>query len=219
MKNMSKKQKIVLGLIALIILVGIIIMCTIGFKFDLKYEKAKSIEINLQKEFEISDIKQITNEVMPGQEVLIQKVEVYEDAINITSQDITEEQKTQLITKINEKYGTTIESENITINTKPHTRGRDIIKPYIVPLTITTIIILAYIAIRGHKINSGKAVLRSINTIILAQTILFSVIAIARIPIGRLTVPMVIIVYLLTLLEITTGIEKELLNKVEKETK
>ena len=54
-------------------------------KFDLKYEKSQKIELNLQKEFEISDIKTITDEVLKGQDVIIQKVELYEDMVSIIS--------------------------------------------------------------------------------------------------------------------------------------
>lgn len=213
MKNISKKQKIVFVLILIVIILGIIIVCTSGFKFDLKYQESKRIELYIQKNFEISEIKQITNEVMPGQEVLIQKVEVYEDTVSVISKDISDEQKSQLITKINEKYGTSIKNESTNIVTVPHMRGRDIIKPYITPLVITTIIILAYLAIRYYKLNSTKVVLKSIGIIVLAQILLFSIIAITRIPVGRLTVPMIIIVYLLTLLSITTKFENELKDK------
>ena len=44
-------------------------------------------------------------------------------------------------------------------------------------------------------------------------------IAITRIPIGRLTIPMVILVYLLTLFGITTKFEKDLSKKKLEENK
>jgi len=216
MKNMSKKQKIILALIAIVIIAGIIVISITGFNFDLKYQEAKEIELNIQKEFNISEIKQITDEVIQGQEVIIQKVEVYEDAVRIIAKDISDEQKTQLITKVNEKYGISIDKETTNINTRPHTRGRDIIKPYITPLVVTTIIILAYLSIRYYRLNSAKVVIKSILSLVLIQILLFSIIAIIRIPVGRLTVPMIIVVYLLTLLGITAKFENNLL-KVNKE--
>ena len=79
MKNLTSKQKILIVLLAIIIISGIIVTVTIGLKFDLKYEKSQKIELNLKKEFEISDIKTITDEVLKGQDVIIQKVELYED--------------------------------------------------------------------------------------------------------------------------------------------
>ena len=216
MKNkLTKKTKIILGIIALVIIAGIIITLTVGLNFDLRYEESKRVEFYLQTDFNISDIKQITNEVMPDEEVIIQKVEVFEDTVSITAKEITDEQKQNLITKLNEKYGTELSSENIEIENIPHTRGRDIIKPYIVPFMISTLIILVYMAIRYRKIGIIKTVLKTIKISVLTQLTLLSIMAIVRIPIGIITIPLVIIVYLLTLFGITTYFEKQLKNRSE----
>ena len=52
----------------------------------------------------------------------------------------------------------------------------------------------------------------------IAQIVLFSIIAITRIPIGRLTIPMVIIVYLTTLYIMASKLEQELKEKKIQET-
>ena len=219
MKNITKKQKIVLMIFALIMIAGLVVTLTVGFNFELKMQDTKKIELYLQKSFEISDIKNITNEVMPDEEVIIQKVEVFEDSVSIIAKDITEEQKQQLIEKVNEKYETEISADSIEIVTIPNTRGRDLIKPYIIPFAISTVLILAYIAIKYRKLGSLKTVLKVVITIIVSQALLFSLIAITRYPIGRLTMPMVITVYIITLLVITTKLEKQLKNKNEEDNK
>ena len=219
MKNITKKQKIVFAIIALIIIVGAVITLTIGLNFDLRYEETKRVELYLGKDFEVSDIKEITNETIPDQSVIIQKVEVFEDSVRIIAKEITEEQKQNLVNKINEKYETEIEADSTEIVTIPHTRGRDIVKPYIIPFTIATIITLVYMAVRYKKLGIAKTVLKTVIVSIIAQALLLSAIAITRIPIGRLTIPMVIAVYLLTLIGMTTKFEKELGIKKEKENK
>ncbi len=212
-KKMTKKSKIIIGIIALIIIAGIVVTLTIGLNFGLRYQESERIELYLETEFEISDIKQITDEVMPGEAVIIQKVEVYEDTVSITAKEITDEQKQSLIDKVNEKYGTTLSADSIEIESIPNTRGRDIIKPYIVPFIISTLIILVYMAVRYRKLGTRKTLLKTIFISILAQVILLSIIAITRIPIGILTIPMVITVYLLTLIGLTTYFEKKLTNR------
>ena len=181
-----------------------------GFNFDLKYQDTKQIEFGLDKQFSISDIKAITDEVLNNEPVLIRKVEVYEDAVNITAREITDEQKANIITKVNEKYGTDLNADEIEIVTVAHTKGRDIIMPYVVPFIIATIIILIYMMIKYYKLNSGKVLLKTIGIIILTQVLLFSIMAITRIPIGRLTIPLILIVYMLTLIGLTTKFEKRL---------
>ena len=210
----NKKVKIIAILSIIIIIAGIIMIITKGYNFDLKYSDANRILLDIGTTFNNKDIKSITDEVLGNQKVMIQKVEVFEDAVSITAEEITEEQKTNLINKMNEKYGTTTKAEDIEITTIAHTRGRDIIKPYIVPFLIATIIIVIYMMIRYHKLNAFKVLLKTVCMVIYTQIMLFSIIAITRIPIGRLTIPMVLTVYILTLVGCTSRFENNL-KKVE----
>ena len=127
----QKSTKILVILIALILIVGAIMIGVKGLAFELKYQNGKQVEIDLGKEFDIKDMQAITNEVFGKQAVLIEQIEVYKDAANIITTDITEEQKADLVTKINEKYGTELSADNITIEEHSKIRGRDLIKPYI----------------------------------------------------------------------------------------
>ena len=216
-QKMTKKTKIIIAIIAVVIIVGIIITLTVGLNFDLRYQESKSIQLYLETDFDISDIKQITDEVMPGEKVIIQKVEVYEDTVNITAKDITDEQKQSLIDKVNEKYGTELSADSIAVESIPNTRGRDIIKPYIAPFVIATLIILLYMAIRYRKLGIIKALVKTVVVSVVAQATLLSVMAITRIPIGIVTIPLVITVYLLTLVGLTTYFEQQLAKNKKKE--
>lgn len=215
MKETTKKQKMIIAIIILIIIAGIIITATMGLNFDLRFQESKKVELYLGKDFEIKDIKQITNEVMPNQYVIVQKVEVYEDSVSIIAKDINDEQKQNLVNKVNEKYGTEISNDTTEIVTIPHTRGRDLVKPYILPFAISMIIILVYMAVRYRKLGVIKTVLQTIFVCILTQVVLLSIIAITRIPVGRLTMPISVAVYLLTLVGITSNLENKL--KIENE--
>lgn len=213
MKNINQKTKIVAFFIAVVILIGIIVTLTAGFHFDLRYQKANSIQLYLGKDFKISDIKQITDEILPNEEVIIQKVEVYEDTVSILAKEITDEQKTNLINKVNEKYETELVADSIDITTIPHTRLRDIIRPYIIPFMIATFITLIYMAVRYYKIGIIKTLLSAVLIVVMAQVVLFSIMAIIRVPIGRLTIPIVLTIYLLSWTVITTNFEKKLTEK------
>ena len=217
MKEISQKTKIVALLVAIIMIVGLIVTLTVGFNFDLKYQQAKKLQLYLEKDFEIADIKQITSEVLPNEKVMLQKVEVFEDTVSIIAKEISEEQRNNLVNKINEKYELELKADQIEITTIPHTRGRDIIIPYITPFLIATILILVYMAVRYYKLGMIKTILKTGLTVVLAQAVLASVVVITRIPIGRLTIPLVLIVYVLSLLGMTSCLEKELSQKKEEE--
>ncbi len=219
MKQFIKSKQLKIVLMVLIIIAGIVMIAVKGFNFDLKYQDTQRVELYIQTEFNIADIKQITNEVFGNQKVMIQKVEVFEDSVSITTTSISDEQKSNLVTKINEKYGTELKAEDTQVENIAHTRGRDIIKPYVIPFAIAIIIVLIYLGIKYYKLNTAKVILKSIGIMLLSQILLFSIIAITRIPIGRLTIPMVILVYLFTLFGMTSRFEKNLAKKKLEESK
>ncbi len=217
MKKMTNKQKILIAIIALIIIVGTIITITVGLNFDFRLQETKKVQLYIGKDFEIKDIKDITKEVFGNEPVMIQKVEVYEDSVSIITKEITEEQKQNLLNKVNEKYGLEISADTTEIVSIPNMRGRDMIKPYILPFTIATVIILIYMVVRYRKLGIIKTILKVVIISIVSQATLLAVIAIIRIPIGRLTIPMVITVYLLTCIGLTTNFEKQLERKKEEQ--
>ena len=217
MKQISAKSKIIVAIIILIIVIGAAVVGTQGFNFDLRNQSSQMVEFKIGKEFEVSDINQITNEVFENQQVLIQKVEIYEDSVAITAKEITDDQKSKLVEKINEKYESELKAEDIDIKNIPHTKLRDIVKPYILPLVISTVIILAYSGIRFSKLGIIKSLFKIGGIEVLSELLLFSIIAISRFPIGRYTLPLVLFVYLVTMLGITLKLEKQLHDKKEEE--
>lgn len=210
MKNLTKKQKIIMSIVAIIIIAGIAVVAFMGFNFDLRFQTAQKLELYLGEDFKIADIQNITKEIMPNEQVIVQKVEVYGDSVSIIAKEITEEQKQKIIEKVNEKYELELKAEETEIVTVPNTKGRDLINPYIWPFAIATGITLVYMAIRYRKLNIVNVILKTVLTLVIAEATLISLIAITRIPIGRLTIPMVITVYMLTFVGLTTKFEKEL---------
>lgn len=210
MKQLLAKSKIMCAIIILIIIIGAAVIGTKGFNFDIRNMASQEIKLYIGKKFEIEEIKPITNEVFGKEEVSIQKVEVYEDEISITAREITDEQKTNIVDKVNEKYETELKAEDININNIPHTKFRDIVKPYIIPLIISTVIILIYIGIRFYKLGVIKTILKVGGIEVLAELILFALIAITRFPIGRYTLPIVLFIYLVTMLGVTMNLEHNL---------
>lgn len=217
--NITKKTKIIAIIIAIIIIAGIAVTATIGLNYDLRYQSAQKIELYIEKDFNNSDIKNIVNEVMPNTPVIIQKVEVFEDTVSITAKEITDEQKQNIISKVNEKYGTNLSADSTEIESISNTRGRDLVKPYIFGFVMSILIILIYIAVRYMNLGVLKTLGQTILTLVLTQAVLLSVIAITRVPVGRLTMPIVVAVYLLTLIGLTTKFEKDLATKKQEKKK
>lgn len=217
MKKTTKKTKLICIVLAIVIIAGIAVVATMGFNIQLDMQNNNIIELNIEKDFEISDIKNIINEIFGNQEVIIQKVEVFEDTVSITAKEITDEQKKQIIDKVNEKYGTELNSDNIEIQYIPNMKLKDLVKPYIFAFSLSSVLIILYMMIRYKKLGAIKILLKTICSIIIAQAALLSIIAITRVPVGRLTIPMVIIVYIVTLFALTNNFENKLTEIKEEE--
>lgn len=208
------KNKILIGL-AIVIIIGIIIITFLGFNVDICYKNYNLVDIKIGQDFNINDIKQITNEVFPKKSVEIQKAGVYSDNLVIKVNEISDEQKNTLNTKINEKYGINNTVDDIQVHYIPSNRLRDVIKPYIVPMLITTALILIYISIRFRKIGIGKVLSQTIILTIIAEALYIAIIAITRFPVNRLVIPVAIVIYI-TIITVLTGMfekQKKLLEK------
>lgn len=208
------KNKILIGL-AIVILVGIIITVAVGFNVDMCYRNYNLVDIKIGQDFNINDIKTITNEVFQKQNVEIQKAGVYSDNVVIKVNNITDEQKNLINTKINEKFGINNSVDDIKVNYIPSYKLRDIIKPYIIPLIITTVLILAYMAIRFRKIGIAKVISQAVILTIIAELLYASIIVITRYPVNRLVMPVGVVIYI-TIITVLTGMfekQKSLLEK------
>lgn len=201
MKQRNKKI-IAIAILALIILAGIVVVNILGFNKQLEFKQGQSIDVYVRKEIDEKKIKEIANEVL-GKENMVQLVEIYKDMVTIRAEQITEEQKNNIVNKIKENYEFEQTAEETIINTVPATRILDMYKHYVVPMLISGVIILAYMLIRYNKEGVIKVLLRTILIPIIAELVLLSLIAITRVPLGVYTPILVIIVYLAGIVFVT----------------
>lgn len=201
MKQRNKKI-IAIAILALIILAGIVVVNILGFNKQLEFKQGQSIDVYVRKEIDEKKIKEIANEVL-GKENMVQLVEIYKDMVTIRAEQITEEQKNNIVNKIKENYEFEQTAEETIINTVPATRILDMYKHYVVPMLISGVIILAYMLIRYNKEGIIKVLLRTILIPIIAELVLLSLIAITRVPLGVYTPILVIIVYLASIVFVT----------------
>lgn len=210
------KNKI-LAVAAVIILVGIIIVAVLGFKVDYCYRQHNLVYIELGQDFNTSDIKAITNEVFQKENVIIQSSGVYSDNIVLSVNQITDEQKSLLSQKINEKYGVETTPESIQVRSVPNYRLRDLAKEYLIPTLIAFAVAGIYMVIRFRKLGIVKVLAQYTLFSVLAEALYFAVIAITRFPVNRLVMPGALVIFFIITSFLVYGNEKQL--KIEKEQK
>ena len=229
MKQLKDPKKLVFGILTLIIIIaGIVMIAVKGFNVELKYTANKKVKLTINQDIDINKIQEKSDEVFGRGKSIVEITGRYKEGIQIISKDITEEQKNNLVGKINELYpqeSTTegeepkklLDSSKITIEDVQNARIRDLLRPYVIPMTITTLLVLVYYAIRYNKLGIHKVVVMSGLTIVIAQVVLLSTIALVRVPMGRLTSPLILSVYIASLIGTNSQlIKKEKIRKIEK---
>ena len=216
MEKMTKKKQIgILAISMIIILAGVIAFFINGLHYDLAYSDSTRIDIYIGKRYQLDDIKQMVKEVLGDVTIKYQEIETFQDTIAITVKEVSEEQINSLKEKIKEKYELESVDNLVTTTQIPHLRGKDIVKPYIVPMIITTLLILGYVGVRFMKLGSVKTMGQLLLRFVLAEAVFLSILIIGRIPIGIMTMPIAILIYFLV--TITTVIEAQ--NKLEQKQK
>ncbi len=162
MKEQKSTKKIVYLIIAIIIIIGAIICKAKGFNIELIYSNRQQISISNSTELDTNKIEEISKSILAGRKVKVQELERFGNAVQIISESISDEEKQNLINKINEECGTDISNDDTKIVTVSNTRIRDILKPYILPSIITFVAVLLYFLIMYHKIGVSKVLLKGI---------------------------------------------------------
>lgn len=189
---MSKKSKILCVILAVIFIAAIVSTAIRGLKVNISYAEGTTIVFNLGKQYETKDIKNIAKEVWNDNAILVQKVEVYNESVAVKVPNFSEEQLNNFIRKINEKYELELTNTDITILYNANEQLRDIIKPYVIPLIISTALIVVYYSIRFKGI---KEILELLLTLIGVEGIIYSIYALFMLPIDIITMPIVMLAY------------------------
>ncbi len=207
--NKNSKKIIILGLILLII-AGLIVVSLKGVNVSLLFGKHESIELKLGKEVNMKIINEICREVFQDKRYVAKELEVFGDSFQINIKSITDDEKTNLINKINEKFETQKTVEDLNIHSISNKRIRDVIKPYIVPMLVVFVIVSVYEFVRFRKMEAIKFVIDSTWKIVLTEIICLSVVSIVRIPVDDTVINIFMIIAIAGLIFFIHKGEKEL---------
>lgn len=225
MKQLKDPKKLVLGIVTLLIIVaGIVMVAVKGFNVELRYTANKKVVLTIEQAIDINKIQEKADEVLGKGKSLVETTGRFKEGIQIISKEITEEQKNSLVEKINALYPQEsategeepkklLDSSKITIEAVQNARIRDFLRPYIIPMVVTTLVILVYYAVRYNKLGIHKVILKSGLTTVVEQVLLLSLLAIVRFPMGSLTAPLILTVYVISLIYTNTNLMKEEKNK------
>ena len=189
-------------------------MVTIGLKLDMKNDANTKIYVYIGKEFDNNDIEQIAKETFETDTAIVQKVEIYNEMALITIKEQNTENINEKIeslnSKINEKYGLENKTEDIVINNETKINMYSVIKPYILPMLISLIVILVYSSIIYRKLGILKNIIIYVLTVIGSQLLYASILVITRLPFNMFIIPIGLIIYAITIVVVTIIKQRQL---------
>lgn len=206
---MKIAKSIIAVLFVLVVIFGLFMAFNKGINTGLMYTEREQIGIMLGTQFDVSDMRNIANEVFKNEKYLIQKATIFEDTVIIQRKEISEEQKQKLVEKINEKYSLDIKVEDVEIEKVGARDLKKDLEKYILPFSITLFLIIAYFIFRFKKLGALRTMVRFVTTVIFAELLYISVLSISQIEIGRLFAPIGFMLYMLCVIVSTAVFEKE----------
>lgn len=198
---MIKNKKILLWIAIIIIIAGIIVTAVAGISKGAEFRDMKQVKIYLATDVNIEQVRNITDAVFGDQAVTIQKVELFNDEVSITTENITEEQLAQLIDYTNQEFGLTNSASTTEVTTIPGASLRDAVVPYFLPIALSLVIILIYMGVKAKITDQNilNAVLTPLCWSVLAEGVFFGIMAIFRIPMSIFTMPIALVIMIVAL--------------------
>ena len=195
---MTKAKKISLLISVILIIIGAIIFAIMGFNYDLSYGQAKRIVVTMKDDFELEDYKTITKEIYGNAK--IEAISVFKDGVSIKVKDTSDEQLDSLVAKINEKYGYEYTKDDLTVVDVSKVEVIDIIKPTIIPVLTTLLVILIYMILRYRKTGLLQIILNLFVPVIIIPLVALAIYLICRIPVTNLLLPVLLTAYAISVI-------------------
>lgn len=183
------KNKILYGIIAIILIAGIVTFFIHGFNIGNVYGSYTKIGLYIETGVNKDEVTQIVNETFENSEALIQDVEYFGEMVLITMPQVTSEQIDNFLAKINEKYSLEYKAEDLDIFNMPALTFYEVAEPYIWPVALSVVIGIAFMAIRYSSLGVIKVIGKSILSIIVLQAVIVSLYLIFNLPIDLSIVP------------------------------
>lgn len=203
------KNKIIYIILLLVILIGAKVYKTNGFNKELAYSNKQEIKISTGSALDVSKIEEIAKEVLGNKKVIVHKVERFGNAVEIVSTAISKEEKESIINKINEQFNENISNGEIEIISISEVNSIDLLKKFILPISIAYIVIIAYFLIIYNKLGTTIVLLKAILIPAIVELTYYSIIAITRIPFNRFTNGIAIGIFMITIGGLSICFRKE----------
>lgn len=174
-----KHKNIIFAISLIIVVCGLVYGVVTGYKFDIDFKGGTRIQVDLNEEYQNSDVSKIVEDVS-GLVPEIQTSSVGNHSVTITTETISEEVSDNIVTALNEKYTNMGEA---TVKNVQASYGRDLLNSAIIAVIVSIILLLVYIAVR-FKTLGYTAAISAILALLFDVLFLFAVYGVFKFPIN-----------------------------------
>lgn len=97
-------KKLLYGLMIIAIIVGAIMVRVKGYNYTIINSNHTRIEVSLNQDFDLKDVKQIANESF-SKDTVVRKTTLFNTSVAVEAKEFKDEEITTFFNKLNEKYG------------------------------------------------------------------------------------------------------------------
>ena len=174
-----KHKNIIFAISLIIVVCGLVYGVVTGYKFDIDFKGGTRIQVDLNEEYQNSDVSKIVEDVS-GLVPEIQTSSVGNHSVSITTETISEEVSDNIVSALNEKYTNMGEA---TVKNVQASYGRDLLNSAIIAVIVSIILLLVYIAVR-FKTLGYTAAISAILALLFDVLFLFAVYGVFKFPIN-----------------------------------
>lgn len=196
---MRNVKKILAVFIVIILVFGIFCFIKDGFNYGIEYKAVTEIKFMLGEVLNIGEVNSIVNEAFNEKEVKVQKVGYFDDSVNISVVEPTDEEIQTLIDKFNKRYNQNNDMDSLNMVKTGDITIMEIVKPYVIPVILVLALVAIYMGIRFKNQGVVKIVLVPLFATLIVEGLYFSAIAILQTPITIWTMPIALGLMIVTL--------------------
>ena len=182
-----KHKNIILIVSLVVVIAGLIYGFSTGYVFDIDFKGGTRIQVDLNEEYNNSEISDIVKEVC-GQTPEVQSSSSGNNSVTITTQTISEEESSNIVDALSQRY---TNMGDATIKNVQASYGKELINTAIISVIVSIVLLLVYIAIR-FKTLGYTAALSAVLGLIFDVCFLFAIYGIFKFPINSTFVAVVL---------------------------
>ena len=168
---------------SLVIIIGMVVALSLGFKYDIDFKGGTTIEVDLKRSFNNNEIEKLVKDTI-NKTALVQKVGIEQTSVSITTDVISNEEAAKVTAKLKEKYQGI---EEPTLRNIQPAYGKELIQSATFAVLAGLVLILIYIFVRFRSMGMTAA-FSAIIALVHDVLVMLAVYAIFRIPLNSIFV-------------------------------